>query len=482
MGSRKKVLLINTNTVQSPYPVPPLGICLLAEALKGRYEVLVFDGVFGKTDHLGATVADFSPDYVGMGIRNIDNPVMRQPEFYLDGIVENFAKPLRELTNAPLILGGSGYSLFPRILLDELGADYGVVGEGEKTFLQLLTALDEGGTADGIPGVLVARGRDFSNERADFLAPANIPFSNIDKWVDFSKYRARSSYPIQTKRGCHHRCVYCTYPTIEGAHCRMRSPKSIVDEIGNAISRLGDVTFEFVDSVFNDPPGHAEELCRELIRRSLGVRLRTMGINPRGATSKLFELMKEAGFSQIDCTPDSACPRVIEALGKGFTKKVLIEAARGIKQSGLPTMWFFLFGGPGETEDSLGETLDFIDEMVDENDLVYLAAGLRIYPGTSLHQKALNENVVKSTDSLLVPQFYVSQGIGPDRLYELIVRACSTRANCIPAWESTPSEEIRKRAMQLRAELNLDEPMFRSFLRARRELLGSNPRGIPRNM
>ncbi|MBU0960930.1 MAG: hypothetical protein KKH60_05330, partial [Proteobacteria bacterium] len=89
----------------------------------------------------------------------------------------------------------------------------------------------------------------------------------------------------------------CTYPVIEGKTYRTRTPKSIADEMEAVHKRLGFLTFEFVDSTFNDPPGHAEEICREIAKRNLNVQLRTMGINPAHATKELFDLMLAAGFS-----------------------------------------------------------------------------------------------------------------------------------------------------------------------------------------
>jgi hypothetical protein len=482
----KRVLLVSTNTVTAPYPVPPLGLCLMAEtiAAERRREVRLYDGLGDNGAGLPALVAAFRPELVGLGIRNLDELVMRQPHSYLPEIIDRFVAPLRRVSDAPLVLGGSGYSLFPEAILAATGADYGIVGEGERSFPALLEALGAGGDPRAIPGVVVAdhAGRGARGQaspapvataaRPSPLPGSAIPSSNIDRWLDYSLYRERGSYPVQTKRGCPHECIYCTYPALEGAGCRVREPAAIVEEIAQAQQRLGQVGFEIVDSTFNDPPGHAEAICREILQRGLRLRLRTMGVNPRGVTGELCELMRRAGFAQIDCTPDSGSAAVIARLGKNFTLADLVGAARALRAAAMPTMWFFLFGGPGESERSFAESMAFIDGEIDPQDMVYMAVGLRVYPRTRLHAIALEQGVLAAGDDLLAPCFYVSPALGADRLHELCAQACASRPNCVPVWEATPDAALRQRAAELRAAGHGDEPMFRTLLRARRERMG----------
>ena len=246
----------------------------------------------------------------------------------------------------------------------------------------------------------------------------------------------------------------------------------IVDEIEQAHGRVGDVMFEFVDSTFNDPRGHAEAICREIIRRKLRVRLRTMGINPRNSSEELFELMMEAGFIQIDATPDTASPTLLANLGKGFDLHEVQQMATAIRKFNLPTMWFFLFGGPGENEETFKETLDFIDQYINPEDLVYMASA-RVYPNTPLEKTALQEKVINPGQSLLYPPvFYFSNEISRDRLVQLIHDASSDRLNCIYSAETRPPLEMLQEAHRIRSEQKLKEPMFRTLLRIRKEWKG----------
>ena len=309
-----------------------------------------------------------------------------------------------------------------------------------------------------------------------------MPSADIDLNLDFSQYTERGAYSIQTKRGCGHKCIYCTYPVIEGAAFRPRSPKSVADEIEDAHKRLGNVIFEFVDSTFNDPKGHAEEICREIAKRKINVRLRTMGINPVNATRELFDLMMEAGFAQIDCTPDSASPTMIKNMKKNFTLEELERAARLIKEYNMPTMWFFIFGGPGESEKTINESFEFIDKWIGQEDMAHLTIGIRIFPKTDLHKIAIEEGYLSEEDNIITPAFYISKKLGEKKIFEIIKEKAKVRPNCIPASESKPPREMMEAAMNIRKKMNLQEPMFRTLLRLRYQMFEKQKYGIALNV
>lgn len=469
-----RILLVACNQERRPYPVPPLGLCLIAEALGPRFDVRLFDGMYRDPDALRDVIEDFRPDYIGLGVRNVEDPIMERPREYLPAVREDFVRTIRESTEAPLILGGAGYSLFPYEILDYFSADYGIVGEGEVAFRRLIEALEQGQPVDDLPGVVsTTSSRTAPLTHGPCLEPAKIGPAKLERWLDFTSYHPRGTYPIQTKRGCAHRCVYCTYPFIEGSSYRLRTPEAIVDELESVRDRLGpETTFEFVDSILNDPRGHAEAICNELIRRKSHVRLRAMGLNPRGVTPELLSLMKAAGFVQMDCTPDSAAPTVLKRLGKGFTVDALERAAGYIREAEIPTIWFLLFGGPGETEETFAQTLEFVDKFVDPRDMVYMWAGLRVYPNTRLYDEALESGLIREGEALLEPKFYVSSALGHRRCIELIEEASARRPNCVPAWEAAPDPNMLRQALALRAQLRSSEPMFRTLIRLRRQRMG----------
>jgi radical SAM superfamily enzyme YgiQ (UPF0313 family) len=466
----KKLLLVNTNMVKSPYPIPPLGICLIASCLQGRFNVRIYDGMFDEGRGLEAELRGFKPDFVGFSIRNVDNMVPDRSIYFVKDAYLKFIEPARRYTDVPFILGGSGFTIFPREIMDYTGADYGITGEGEETLMLLLRNIERGEDVSKIPNVYTKSGQGPVLLRVE--EDYNLrPFSLIDLKIDFKPYTGRGVYSIQTKRGCALQCLYCSYPVLEGKQYRLRAPSSIADEIEQASERIGpDITFEFVDSTFNEPKAHAEAICRELIRRKIKVRMRTMGVNPRHTSRELFALMTEAGFAQIDVTPDSASPSVIRNLCKGFTMDDICRTANLIREFDIPSMWFFLFGGPGENRKTFNETLSFIDHYINPDDLVYMSGGLRIYPGTPLYTTALDEGIISASDNLLDPSvFYFSKDAPQEQLREWTLDACKLRLNCLPSAETTPPAEMLREAVLMRNASGLTEPMFRTLMRIRRE-------------
>jgi radical SAM superfamily enzyme YgiQ (UPF0313 family) len=143
--------------------------------------------------------------------------------------------------------------------------------------------------------------------------------------------------------------------------------------------------------------------------------------------------------------------------------------ARLLTKHNLPSMWFFLFGGPGENEETFRETIDFIDHFINPADLVYMNAGMRIYPGTPLYRIAVEEGFVKPGVPILKPPaYYYAPELGKARLDQLIRAASQSRYNCLPSSETTPSADMIAEAMELRKTLTMSEPMFRTLLRIRK--------------
>ena len=465
----KKVLLINTNTEKTPYPVPPIGLCIVAQSIEKEYEVEVYDGMFDEGRDLNTIISRFQPDFIGCSIRNIDAMSIQTKEFFLDKVNELFITPLKKSTRAPIILGGSGFSIYPYETLDFLDIDYGIIGEGEVSFPELLSALENGNDISEIKG---AAFRGFPDEiRKNAITsshPSTQYHSGISKYIDFTPYEERGAYSIQTKRGCAHKCIYCTYPLIEGKRFRSRTAIDIVDEIQSVSEKLGNICFEFVDSTFNDPKGHAEAICQEIIRRKLKIRLRTMGINPDNTSEELFHLMKQAGFTQIDSTPDTASPLMLRNLGKNFSAERLQQMAVELKKVNIPTMWFFVFGGPGESNQTIDESFDFMEQYISEEDLVYITTSLRIYPDTKLHEIALAEGIISEKDSLLRPVFYENPAFPHQMISDYLRKKIGKKHNILFTSDARPSPAMMHQAMQMRKDNRFEEPMFRTLLHVRK--------------
>jgi len=228
------------------------------------------------------------------------------------------------------------------------------------------------------------------------------------------------------------RCIYCTYnQVLEGNRLRLRSPVEVVDEIEEAFYRFKPETFEFVDSVFNDPVGHCQAILEEIIRRPWKARFTTMGVSPKHLDTQLLHLMQRAGFSSFMISPESASETMLTNYQKGFGIDDLHRAAEAINQFSFPVLWYFLVGGPGETSHTLQETLEFIGRHLVRKkrpryNLAHIFLGVRLYPGTKLWRLALKEGFIHDRSDPLRPLWYLSRELDLDvtmrQLYEAACR------------------------------------------------------------
>ncbi len=421
-----RILLINGNREQLPYPVMPIGLCMVASALAAAgHQVAVEDLCFARDPEASVREAILHkrPQLIGIGLRNLDNCDPYAPKPYLPDAAALVAD-CRQLCDAPIMIGGAGVGIMPAPVLRRTAADFAVVGDGERPAVALAAVLEAGEAPDGIPGVHVRRGDEVTStpvQRVEDLDELEPP--RIYEWIDIRPYlRTQCVYPVQTKRGCALACNYCSYRRIEGPVHRCRDPEAIVDEIEQIHRRAGVDEFEFVDSTFNVPAEHAIAICRALKRRALPVRFNGNGFNPLDAPALLLREMKRAGFDWIVCTADSASDPVLERMRKGFTVAQLVEVARRAQRVRLPMIWIFLVGGPGETRQTVRETLDFIHTRLGPRDVAYITGGVRVLPGTPMERIALDEGLIPDRDSLIEPVFYNSPEVDPEWLREELRR------------------------------------------------------------
>jgi len=409
-----KVLLINPNREQVPWPALPVGLCTVASATaRAGHDVSVLDLCFARDPHRTAreTAKAFAPDVIGLSVRNIDNSDLVALEHYTPAAASLLDTLRASAPGAQVIAGGAAFGVAPEALSDELRVEHAVAGDGERATPALIAELAAGRTPGAIPGVVRrVDGRRVITPPGGDGALDSLPAVHMHRWLDLKRYERRGgTVPIQTKRGCVFKCIYCTYLNVEGWGYRLREPELVADEIEELATEAHIRHFEFVDSTFNAQPRHALAVCESITRRNLRVHLDTTNFTPATAQPELLSAMRHAGFKWLGITAESASDPVLESLQKGFDVKQLRTVAENVERAGMGVLWIFLIGGPGETPATLEETLSFAAWRLDRGDAVYLTVGLRVYPGTTLHNIAMDEGVVPRGDPLLVPKFYFSE-------------------------------------------------------------------------
>jgi len=423
----KRILLVSSNITTEPYPVYPLGMAVIAAALAGvGHEVEQFDFLAsGESEELLAErVIAFAPEYVCVSIRNLDNcdslTVTAYPE-----VVRRLIGVIREQSTAPVIIGGPAFSIMPEELLAFTGADYGIVGEGERLVCELICNLSHGKTS---PRLL----------RSDSLLHGVEMISPLYSESMIAFYLEKSGMiNLQTKRGCPHGCIYCSYPSLEGTRYRCRDPKTVVDDLERIKREHGVESFFFTDSVFNDSDGHYLEVVEELIRRDLSLRW-CCYMRPEGFGRHEIALMKRAGLYAVELGTDAASDTTLRSLCKGFTFADALEANRACVAERLPCAHFVMFGGPGETMETVAEGLGNLDQL--EHTVVFAFSGIRILPGTPLLARAVRDGLLSDGAPLRDPVYYLSPSVDVQEMNDMILAAFRNRRGRL-----FPPSEVQER-------------------------------------
>jgi lipid biosynthesis B12-binding/radical SAM protein len=445
-----KILLISANVTMSPYPIYPLGVSMVASALtRAGHEVLQADFLFQKTslEAIGQEAAAFQPDLVGISVRNIDNVNLMNEQYYIQN-VKNIVSRVREVSRAKVLLGGAGFSLIPELILKETGADYGIVGEGEVLAVEFANNAEKGiypgtaliGPSSRIPGDRI--GSALYDER---LLEFYLHSGNIAS--------------IQTKRGCTYKCVYCTYPVLEGSHLRRREPEAVVDDIVLLRDRYKTKYIFFVDSVFNDDDGAYLEVIDEMLRRDVSIPW-TAFFKPRGLNDEIVERMKKTGFAAAEVGADAACDTTLRKMGKSFTFSDINECNDLFHRHGIATSHFFMFGGPGETRETAEEGIRNIMSL--QKCVIFVFLGIRILPDTPLARLAVKENIIKPGDGLLQPVYYISPEVDKAWLEERLTRAFEGVRHCVFPPDAYDS------SLQVLHKLGYTGPMWDLLLKDRK--------------
>lgn len=407
-GLIMRVLLISGNREQINMLCLPLGLALVAEAAhRAGHQVHILD-LLDASDPaaaIAAAVERRKPELIGVSVRNVDDQNMAAPRMLL-GQAREVVSRCKELSPAPVVVGGAGYAIFPQAALAYLGADLGLTGDGELALPALLERLAAGRDPAGLPGLHLP-GRSPAAPGPAAAGLDLVPMEGVARWLGRPGPDDDIWLPVQSRRGCPMSCTYCTTPLIEGRVIRRRDPAAFAAGLARLV-QAGFDRFYFTDNVFNLPPSYALALCRNLAGIEPRPRWRCI-LHPARLDPELAAAMAEAGCVEASLGFESGSERMLRVLGKGFTPEQVRSARRLLRQHGIRCMGFLLLGGPGEDRRSVARSLSLAEEL--ELDLGRLTVGIRIYPGTALAATARGLGAVAPDDDLLRPRFFRQPGL-----------------------------------------------------------------------
>jgi len=401
--------------------IGPIGLDYIAASVQqADINVEVLD--LGLTDEPAKTIKEHlyarSPELVGISFRNSDDCFWPSADWFVPGLKDTI-QTIRGMTDAPIVIGGVGFSIFARPIFKYTDVDFGIHGDGETAVIKLIRQLRSRRKFKNVPGLIWKENNTIHSNPPSW--PDSISLSTDRNLIDNPSYFKRGGQcGLETKRGCNRSCIYCADPLAKGGRLRLRNPSEVADEVRSLLQQGIDV-LHLCDSEFNVPRSHAYAVCEEFNRRSLGNKIRWYAyLSPTPFDADLAKAMAQAGCVGIDFTGDSGCESMLRTYCQRHSRNDLAAAVKLCRSNNIAVMIDLLLGGPDETPQTLRETIDFIKEI--DPDCAGAALGIRIYPGTAM-EKIVTEELRKGKKSgihrkyggpinLLKPTFYISDALG----------------------------------------------------------------------
>ncbi len=355
---------------------PQLGLGYLAAAARqAGHSVAIVDGLADNLDDAAIVARCTDADLVGIGVMS-------------DTLARSAAlSQALAAAGKAVVVGGPHATALPAQTLEATGARFCVVGEGEASLAALLEALSDPGS---IPGVW-ERGVGMPEPRPLVADLDALPFPAWDlmhprryQLAPHGAFVARFPVaPIVTSRGCPCACSFCASPGLWGGGIRFRSPGNVLDEIELLVKRYGVREIHFEDDNLTLRRPHVTAICEGILSRGLDISWAAPnGVRVDTLDRPLLQLMKRSGCSLLAFGVESGSPEILRGVGKGTTLAAISRAIDMTAQVGIDTQGFFIFGLPGETEQTIEQTLRFAcDSRLDRAQFLLLD----VLPGSRLY-------------------------------------------------------------------------------------------------
>jgi radical SAM superfamily enzyme YgiQ (UPF0313 family) len=376
-----RCLLINPFYPLSENPSPPLGLAYLAAALeKAGVDVEILDYVvfpYNETD-FWYRLTQFKPDIVAATAVTMT----------FDGAIQIIRVAKRWHSGCLTVMGGPHVTFCAEETLSAYPElDIVVLGEGEATLVEIADEAGKGGKWKEIPG-LVYRLGDSLVSTGKRLHPIDVNTLNVPArhLLALGRYRALGM-PISmtTSRGCPYACIFCVGRKMVGAKVRYRNPVNVVEEM-ETLAGYGFCQINIADDLFTANAHHCLAVCDEILNRNLKVKW-TSFARVDTVSRVVLQRMKDAGCHAVSFGIESGNANILKTIRKGITLDQVIEAVSLCNQVGLMPHGSFILGLPGETPETLKETLAF-GEKLKKQGVSYGFHLLAPFPGTWVRQKS----------------------------------------------------------------------------------------------
>jgi len=414
---------------------PPLGLGYLAAVMEAEgHQAAIFDlGLEPKTpleDDVARIVA-FAPDLIG---------VTAMTNNYYSA--EEMLRLLRQRASCPTVVGGPHATVFPERVMADPNVDYVIYGEGEETLRELVRALALSSFQPKQEDLAKVQGLCFKSAGEVVCNPARPLIKDLDSLpfparhlFDLSRYplyapNGERMVTLLSSRGCPYNCSYC-FKGIVGRTYRQRSPGNIIAEIRSLMERYAYRYFYFIDDLFTLDRRRLSAIAERMIEERLDIRWQCLARVDR-VTPELLQLMYRAGCRELHYGIESGNPQILERIGKRITLEQVRQAVSWTTQAKIAVKGYFMLGLPGDTEETIGETIRFASELDLDQAMFSLTTP---FPGTRLweelvarhpemehHQDFSQAFYYTNLEHMIQPFFNVSE-VSDERLSQLALEA-----------------------------------------------------------
>ena len=399
----QKVALISPMWLNIENPYPPLGIAYVAAVLeKNDYTVKIFDFSLHPEKDIDIKineVIDFHPDIVG--ITCMTNTYSNALEI---------AKRLKKYLNAPIAFGGPHPTVYPEDTLKNPEIDFVIIGEGEYTTLELLQS-----SRDEVKHV---KGLGYKDNGKVFINPYRSYIGNQDEFphparhllnmtaYSLSTPEGEKMATIMSSRGCPYGCTYC-FKGLFGRKYRARSPENILEEILELKNKFGYTCFYFIDDIFTFDAERVKKICSLIQEKNLKIGWQCLARVDNVDYDRL-KAMKAAGCFKIHLGIESGNAKVLEGIKKGIKLHQVRETVENCKKVGIKTKGYFMLGLPGDTEETMRETITFAYDLdLDEK----MFSVTTPFPGTEMWDAIPYSEKIRLSELFNKAYYYASEGV-----------------------------------------------------------------------
>lgn len=407
-----KVLLINPPYMamsENEDIFPPLNLAYIAAVLQqNNHQVTIYDAI----PHNGPT--KYKDGYwYGKTYNDIEND-LNKLEFDIVGVgcffsirlkyALDVAKTVKKIKDVPVMLGGIHATTMPKEVMQNKEIDYIILGEGEVTVVKLLDAIINKTPINFVDGLAFRRDNEVVvHMKSEFVCDLDsLPLPARDL-LDMEYYVTHGGFrwdlgdgrqtSVITSRGCPFKCAFCNMYMINGRMYRARSPEKVVDEIEDLINKYNIAQLSFEDDNLTFDKERMIKICKLMIKKNLNIQWNTPnGISVRNMDKETLLWMKKAGCVSINLAIESGDPYILnQVIKKGLSLDQVRNVANWCKELGLITNAYFVLGMPGETKQSVNNTIRYANSIHLDKIAIFFATP---FPGTTLYDECLNKGYI----------------------------------------------------------------------------------------